>query len=69
LQLLTENEASGRLKCTVAALRRWRRERRGPRYVKMGRLVRYSQKDLEDFIERSTQNVIQEKRKLTAFSH
>jgi hypothetical protein len=65
VQLLTELETSGILKCTVAALRRWRRERRGPRFVKLGRLIRYSQTDLESFVERNTQNV-QEKRKLAS---
>ena len=63
MQLMTEDETSEILKCTVAALRRWRRERRGPRFVKLGRLIRYRQSDIEDFVDRSTQNVIQEKRR------
>ena len=67
MQLLTEGETSKVLQCTKAALRRWRRERRGPRFVKLGRLIRYSQSDLENFVERSTQNV-QEKRKLAVIS-
>ncbi len=67
MQLLTEIETSKILCCTIAALRRWRRERRGPRFVKLGRLIRYSQTDLENFVERSTQNV-QEKRKLAVIT-
>jgi hypothetical protein len=63
VQLLSEDETSRILKCTKAALRRWRRERRGPRFIRLGRLIRYSQSDLEDFVNRSTQNVIQEKRR------
>jgi hypothetical protein len=63
MQLMTEDETSKTLKCTVAALRRWRRERRGPRFVRLGRLIRYRQSDLEDFVDKSTQNVIQEKRR------
>jgi hypothetical protein len=63
MQLLSEDETSKILKCTKAALRRWRRERRGPRFIRLGRLIRYSQSDLEDFVNRSTQNVIQEKRR------
>jgi predicted DNA-binding transcriptional regulator AlpA len=68
MQLHTENETAKILCCTKAALRRWRRERRGPRFVRLGRLVRYRQSDLEEFVDRSTQNVIQEKRKFSALS-
>ena len=49
--LLTEGEVAEVLKCTKSALRRWRREERGPRYVRVGRLIRYRQPDLELFIE------------------
>ena len=68
MRLFTERETSELLKCTIAALRRWRRERRGPRFVKLGRLIRYRDSDLEDFVEQSTQNVIREKRKLAPIS-
>ncbi len=68
LELITENEASAILKCTKAALRRWRRERRGPRFVKLGRLIRYRQSDLEMFVEQNTQNVITAKRKFATIS-
>lgn len=61
MQLMTEDETARALKCTKAALRRWRRERRGPRYVKLGRLVRYRESDLEVFIEQNTEAVIQRK--------
>ena len=54
MNLLTEQQVAERLNCTKSALRRWRREGRGPRFVKIGRLVRYRQADVEDFIERST---------------
>ncbi len=53
MNLLTEQQVAERLNCTKSALRRWRREGRGPRFVKIGRLVRYRQADVEDFIERS----------------
>jgi predicted DNA-binding transcriptional regulator AlpA len=68
VKLVDETEASEILAVTKAALRRWRRERRGPRFVKLGRLIRYSQTDLESFVERSTQNVLQDKRKFAALS-
>ena len=51
--LINETQVAQLLCCTKSALRRWRREGRGPRFVKIGRLVRYRQEDVEDFIERS----------------
>jgi predicted DNA-binding transcriptional regulator AlpA len=50
MQLLTETEVSRILKCTKAALRRWRREGRGPRFIKLGRMVRYSESDVLGFL-------------------
>ncbi|HYK89486.1 MAG TPA: helix-turn-helix domain-containing protein, partial [Acidobacteriota bacterium] len=51
MELLTEQKAAEVMKCTVAALRRWRRERRGPRFVKLGRLIRYNIADIEAYVE------------------
>jgi hypothetical protein len=39
------------LDVSTAALRRWRRENRGPRFVKLGRCVRYLLRDLEVYLE------------------
>lgn len=39
--VFTESDLAKRLKCTNAALRRMRREKRGPRWMRVGRLVRY----------------------------
>ena len=58
IQLVTEDEASRILKCTVAALRRWRRERRGPRFVRLGRLVRYRESDLTEFVDQNTEGAV-----------
>ena len=69
MQLFSEKEAAARLRCTPAALRRWRRERRGPKFVTLGRLIRYRESDLESFVEANTQNVIQGSRRLTALSY
>jgi predicted DNA-binding transcriptional regulator AlpA len=69
MQLMTEDETAITLKCTRAALRRWRRERRGPRFVKLGRLIRYRLSDIEAFVEQNTENVIQGKRKFSAISN
>lgn len=48
--LLTEIEVSRRLRVSVACVRRWRLERRGPRYVKVGSLVRYRDEDVERWL-------------------
>ena len=50
MRLLNERETSQLLGCSVAALRKWRLLGKGPRYHKIGRLVRYAQADLLDFL-------------------
>ncbi len=54
MHLLNEGEVAQLLQCTKSALRRWRREGRGPRFVRLGRLIRYSPSDLEEFIEQNS---------------
>jgi excisionase family DNA binding protein len=49
--LLTEPEVADRLRVSVACLRRWRLERRGPRFLKVGSLVRYPAEELNHWIE------------------
>jgi len=44
--LLDTEAASAELGCSAAALLKFRSERRGPPYVKVGRLVRYRRRDL-----------------------
>ena len=39
---------------STRTLQRWRLEGVGPTYVKLGRLVRYRQSDLESFLEERT---------------
>ncbi len=51
---LTEEEVSRLFKCTKAALRRMRREGRGPRFLHVGRLVRYRISDVEEFVMQNT---------------
>jgi predicted DNA-binding transcriptional regulator AlpA len=48
--LLQEDEVAQLLTVSVAALRRWRVERRGPKYIKLGALVRYRRSDVELWI-------------------
>ena len=49
-RLLTEGEAAEILNCSVALLRKKRLHKRGPLWVQVGRLVRYSHADLMDYI-------------------
>jgi Helix-turn-helix domain len=44
--LMTETELAKRLNVSLASGRRWRLERRGPAFVKVGVLVRYRPEDL-----------------------
>ena len=59
-QLLNEKETAQTLNCTVSALRRWRRERRGPKFVRIGRLIRYNEADLLQYIESNTERTATE---------
>ena len=36
---------------STRTMQRWRLEGIGPKYIKLGRLVRYRQSDLDDFIQ------------------
>ena len=48
--LLTETDLAQRLNVSLAALRRWRLENRGPTYRKLGALVRYDPKDVANWL-------------------
>jgi excisionase family DNA binding protein len=62
--LFTDRQAAEFLNCTRGALERWRRERRGPPYIKLGRLVRYARHDLVKWLAQKriqtpdTENVV-----------
>jgi predicted DNA-binding transcriptional regulator AlpA len=51
---LTEREVSDLLGLSVATLRAWRHRGQGPRFLRLGRAVRYLPADLEDFVRAST---------------
>jgi hypothetical protein len=55
-QLLTVNEAAKILRCSVASLNRWRLTGEGPRFIYVGRRVRYARAALAAFIAASTRN-------------
>jgi hypothetical protein len=50
LNLLTEQQLAERLHVSLAALRRWRLEGRGPRFIKVSALVRYRPEEVEDWL-------------------
>lgn len=51
---LTESETARRLGVSVSGLRKWRRESRGPKFIRLGRLIRYSQTELENWLAAHT---------------
>ncbi len=50
VNLMTEQEVSKRLNISLGSLRRWRLTKRGPAFLKIGSLVRYSVEDLEAWL-------------------
>jgi len=49
-QMLDETEVARALAVSVAALRRWRREGRGPQFKRLERCVRYDLRAIERFL-------------------
>ena len=52
IRSLDEKEAAKILGLAVQTLRNWRHLRKGPKYVKLGRSIRYRYEDLEEFIQK-----------------
>lgn len=52
--LLDEKTAAAFLSVSVRTIQDWRFRNTGPKYKKLGRLVRYSVSDLAAYAERST---------------
>lgn len=50
LTLQTEHDVAKQLRVSVASLRRWRLERRGPKFIKVGPLVRYRPEEVEAWL-------------------
>jgi predicted DNA-binding transcriptional regulator AlpA len=53
-EVLNEREVYEEYGLTVPYLRRARRERRGPKFMKVGKLVRYRRSDLEAYLNAHT---------------
>ena len=50
-ELLNETEVAKKLRVSLACLRRWRLEKRGLVFLKIGLLVRYQQEDLHAWLQ------------------
>ena len=48
---LTEKDVAKQIKVSLASIRRWRLAQRGPRFIKVGALVRYRAEDLEQWLQ------------------
>jgi hypothetical protein len=48
---LTEKEVATQIRVSLASLRRWRLLQRGPRFIKVGALVRYPAEDMQQWLE------------------
>ncbi len=55
--VVPESTAARMLAVSVAALRRWRREQRGPHFVRLGRCIRYPIRDLQLFLDEHGERV------------
>jgi predicted DNA-binding transcriptional regulator AlpA len=49
-EVMTEKQVSETFGFSVPYLRRARREKRGPRFLKLGKLVRYRRSDIEAYL-------------------
>ena len=47
---LTERQVAEQLGLSVATLRAWRHRCKGPRFLRLGRSVRYLSSDVDDFV-------------------
>ena len=50
---LTERQVSEQLGLSVATLRAWRHRGKGPRFLRLGRSVRYLPSDVDEFVRAS----------------
>ena len=50
-RMVDEKEAAEQIGCTFHTLRKWRLLGKGPRYHKVGRLVRYAEADLSAYLD------------------
>ncbi len=56
MDILTPKEAGAYLKVSVNTLAAWRSKKIGPRYMKTGRMVKYSREDLDIYLKKQRTN-------------
>jgi predicted DNA-binding transcriptional regulator AlpA len=61
-RLLNERDVAISCSISVLTLRKWRSEKRGPRFIKISSLVRYRPEDIDAWIaeQKSAPNIAQE---------
>ena len=52
--VLDINEAAAMIGVTVACMRKWKRQKRGPTYFRAGKLIRYRRTDVERWIAQNS---------------
>ena len=52
--LLKEAEAAKRVNVSISTFRRWRYEGIGPKFIRIGGILRYRQSDVDEFIQKHT---------------
>ncbi|MEO8840181.1 MAG: helix-turn-helix domain-containing protein [Kofleriaceae bacterium] len=53
-ELVDEASLAKRLNVSRSTLQSWRYTGRGPRWIKLGRLIRYRVRDIDDYLEAHT---------------
>jgi hypothetical protein len=54
-QMVNEKQTARMLEVSKAALRKWRREGRGPQFARLGRCVRYDLRAIEKYLAEQSQ--------------
>ncbi len=61
--VLSPEEAAMYLKLSINTLAAWRHQRKGPRFIKTGRTVKYSREDLDGYLKSNTKETGKEEKK------
>lgn len=54
-ELKDEREAAAYLRVSVSGMRKWRARRVGPKYARLGKIIRYRRSDLDAWVESHSQ--------------
>lgn len=53
MKLLTPKEAAGYMKMSTNTLAAWRSQKRGPAFIRTGRVIKYDQAALDSYLKRN----------------